>query len=588
MGTGRLGPGSGAAGGQSVTPEAQAEELTARDPVGGYRTDPPHLDQSGVLEGLPMAFYALDREWRFTYVNPRAEELIGRRRDDVLGEVVWDLYPAAVDTIIDKTYRRSISTGQPATFDAYYPEPLNAWFEIYCRPGLDGLFVYFLDITDRQAVTAADELAAARSDLMARVAAALTSTLDPEATAAAVPHILVPDLADWCIISLVDDRAPGPWRDRIRDVASWHADPRQRALTERYMALRIAAMSEPSPLTEALSTGSPVVVEHGGLTVDVAFSPASEARQLLTTLAPDAVAVFPLLGHGRTVGVLTFLNTVERGPFTDATLTTLREVVHPIGLALDNAHLYAAHRNLSEKLQRGLITELPQVPHLNLAARYWPAARGIHIGGDWYDAFRCRDKLCLVIGDVTGHDRDAAVAMAQVRNLLRGTTYGQPDNPVGVLTRLDEAIADLGVETMTTAILATITPVLRDGAERAQELRWSNAGHLPPLLIDSDGHAMLLDNGGDLILGLDAHSARHEQSRLLPPGATVVLYTDGLIERRGEHLDDGLARLTSTAERLAGLDADELCDALMAELGGGTDDDVALLAIANNDRSQRR
>jgi serine phosphatase RsbU (regulator of sigma subunit) len=320
----------------------------------------------------------------------------------------------------------------------------------------------------------------------------------------------------------------------------------------------------------------------------VPFPASSDARALVTALEPDAVAIYPLLGHGRTVGVLTLVNSVGRGPHSDATLTTLREVVHPIGLALDNARLYAAHRHLSETLQRGLITELPHVPHLRLAARYWPAARGVHIGGDWYDAFRCRSQLCLVIGDVTGHDRNAAVAMAQVRNLLRGSAYGEPSGPVAVLTRLDEAIADLGVETMTTAILATITPVLGEGVQRTQELRWSNAGHLPPLLIHPDGHASLLDAAGDLILGLDAQTSRHEHTKLLPPGSTVVFYTDGLIERRGEHLDDGLARLTSTAERVAGLDADKLCDALMAELGGGTEDDVALLAIANDDRSQAR
>jgi hypothetical protein len=540
-------------------------------------------DRTVVLESLPMAFYSLDAEWRFSYVNPAAEGLIGNRASDVVGRVVWDLYPAAVGTIIEQTYRESVSTGEAAAFEAYYPEPLNAWFEIHCQPVAEGLFVYFLDITDRRAASAADEQAAARSELMARLTAALTTTLDAEATAAAIPEMLVPDLADWCIISLVDDRFGHPWRDRIHDVASWHADPAKRALTDRYMGTRIEAMSESSPLTKALTTGRPVMLEHGALAIGVPSPESTDAQALAAELAPESIAVYPLQGHGRTGGVLTLANTAERGRFTPATLTTLREVVHPIGLSLDNSRLYAAHRSLSEELQRGLITELPRVPQLRLAARYWPASLGVHIGGDWYDAFRCRDQLCLVIGDVTGHDRDAAVAMSQVRNLLRGIAYGDHDSPVAVLTRLDEAIADLGVETMTTAVMATVTPINGADATGMHEFRWSNAGHLPPLFIDAEGNASLLDAAGDLILGLDAQRQRHQHSAQLPPGAKVLLYTDGLIERRGEHLDIGLERLRTAAARLADMDAERLCDALMTELGGGTNDDVALLCISSQD-----
>ena len=146
-------------------------------------------DRTVVLESLPMAFYSLDAEWRFSYVNPAAEGLIGNRASDVVGRVVWDLYPAAVGTIIEQTYRESVSTGEAAAFEAYYPEPLNAWFEIHCQPVAEGLFVYFLDITDRRAASAADEQAAARSELMARLTAALTTTLDAEATAAAIPEM---------------------------------------------------------------------------------------------------------------------------------------------------------------------------------------------------------------------------------------------------------------------------------------------------------------------------------------------------------------------------------------------------------------
>ena len=234
---------------------------------------------------------------------------------------------------------------------------------------------------------------------------------------------------------------------------------------------------------------------------------------------------------------------------------------------------------MSETLQRSLLTDPPQPDHLQIAVRYRPAAHEAQVGGDWYDAFLTPDGATnLVIGDVAGHDRIAAAAMGQVRNLLRGIAYSVGEPPARVLAALDRAMRDLAVGTLATGVLARVeqTPDMEQRGERL--LRWSNAGHPPPLLLQPDGTVEVLTTEADLLLGLDPASPRHDHVRLLRPGATVLLYSDGLIERREQSIEEGLARLVATAERLGGHDLEALCDGLL-EQAGQRQDDVAVLAL---------
>jgi PAS domain S-box-containing protein len=241
----------------------------------------------------------------------------------------------------------------------------------------------------------------------------------------------------------------------------------------------------------------------------------------------------------------------------------------------------AAARRLSETLQRSLLTSPPVLEGLQIAVRYQPAAQEAQVGGDWYDAFVTpQGHTTLVIGDVAGHDRNAAAGMAQVRNLLRGIaqTLGQP--PAAVLAALDRALAALDVPALATAVLAQVhSPPARSGATGTRVLRWSSAGHLPPLLLTRDGEARLLRTEADLLLGLAPQTPRADHEVPLEPRSTVLLYTDGLIERRGESLDNGLERLRRTAQELTGLAVEQLCDALLEQLGHDAEDDVALLVV---------
>jgi serine phosphatase RsbU (regulator of sigma subunit) len=255
------------------------------------------------------------------------------------------------------------------------------------------------------------------------------------------------------------------------------------------------------------------------------------------------------------------------------------QALHRLRMRQAERAVTAATRGMSEALQRSLLTEPPRSSGLEIIARYQPAARDAQVGGDWYDAFRIDGITRLVVGDVAGHDRSAAATMGELRNLLRGVAHATRQQPSAVLRALDEAMADLDVTTVATAVLAHIEPPGRRTRPGSLLLRWSNAGHPPPLHIRADGTAGFLDADPDLLLGVDPATERHEHTRLLEPGTTVLLFTDGLIERRGATLTQGLRWLRRWAARAAEMPLPDLCDALLRDIDDLPADDVVLLAL---------
>ncbi|PPK97307.1 serine phosphatase RsbU (regulator of sigma subunit) [Kineococcus xinjiangensis] len=324
------------------------------------------------------------------------------------------------------------------------------------------------------------------------------------------------------------------------------------------------------------------------LVPDIAQAPPvpAEAEQVVEEAALRAWAALPLRASGRLLGAVAFGWEQPQAFDTDET-ELLEAVAAQCAQALERLRRLeeerqraSATRTLAETLQRSLLTDPPQPDHLHIVVRYAPAAQEAHVGGDWYDAFPSRDGAThLVIGDVTGHDRFAAAAMGQLRNMLRGIAHALDRPPAGVLTALDTALADLGSTTLATALLARVEQTPAEAAAGLRTLRWSNAGHPPPLLLQPGEPARLLTRPEDVMLGLAPHVPRSDHTEVLHPGATVVLYTDGLVERRGEALDTGLRRLVEAAGRLERLPLQALCDALIADLAPAAEDDVALLAV---------
>jgi PAS domain S-box-containing protein len=517
-----------------------------------------------VVEAMPVGFMAVDGDWRITYVNPAGEAVVGQSRRELVGTDYWTAFPANADNDFGRTYREVAATRVAATVEGFYPHPLNRWFEVQVVPAGDGLLLYFSDVTERR-------VAQERLAMLARVSAELAGTLDAGIAMARLPRLVVPALGDWCVLTVVQDDG------RPRDVGWWHTDPSRRALVERYAAVRLLSMPVTSPVVRAL-LGEGVVSAADDV---VDLLPDGEARELLQVLGTSSGITLPLRGRGRILGVLTLYFDGSRTP-TDAELVTAREVADRAGLALDNARLFSQQRQLAEELQRSLLTGPFEHERADVAVRYAPAAEAARVGGDWYDAFlQPSGAMMLVIGDVVGHDTAAAAAMGQLRALLRGIATYSDAGPVEVLRGLDAAMEQLKLGTYATAAVASFEQTQAEAARGVTRMRWTNAGHLPPLIINPDGTlAALGDWRGELLLGVDASVRRGESVITLDAGTTVLLYTDGLIERRDGDLDEGMARLRAAATDLAGVPLDELCDELLDRLvQGRPEDDVALVAI---------
>ena len=291
--------------------------------------------------------------------------------------------------------------------------------------------------------------------------------------------------------------------------------------------------------------------------------------------------MLPLRGRGRTLGLLTLYFCAGNVP-SDEDVSTAQDVADRAGLALDNARLYGAQQQLAEGLQRSLLTEPPEPDHAEIAVRYLPAAEAARVGGDWYDAFlQPGGATMLVIGDVVGHDTEAAAAMGQLRGLLRGIATYSDAGPVEVLRGLDASMTTLQTKTLATAAVARFEQTPDELDRGVTRMRWANAGHLPPLIIHPDGSvAELASWRGDLLLGVDPEARRRESVVTLDRGSTVLLYTDGLIERRDADLDAGLVRLRETLLELADRPLEEMLDEVIDRLvHGRPEDDVAVVAV---------
>ncbi|SHN87908.1 PAS domain S-box-containing protein [Geodermatophilus obscurus] len=541
------------------------------------------------LESLPISYLAMDADWRMTYLNARAERLTGRSRDELLGRTLWEAFPAIVGTVFEERSRQALRSGEAITFEASHPEAPDVWVEVRAVPGSGGLALYSSDVTDRRRAQEVAAETARRRALLAAVTEQLTGTMDAERAVAHLAQLVVPALADWCVVTLVDDEGPAGGRRNLRDVGWWHADEAMRTTLDAYAERRIPALTEDSFLLRALVTGRSVTVDSGATAAVRSVLAPGQTHDLIAQLAPEAMVVLPLRGRGRTVGLLTLFNGSTRASMNAAGRDTATEVAARAGLALDNSRLYRQQRDLAAGLQRSLLTRPVQPDHVQIVVRYTPAAEGADVGGDWYDAFMQPDgATVLVIGDVIGHDTEAAAAMGQARTVLRSLAAAGHDGPAEVLHRTDEVL-----ETLRTGILATaLAGRLEQDADLLERgltrLRWSSAGHPPAAVVAPDGSVRLLaGEKADLLLGVVPDTARQEHEVLLEYGATVLLYTDGLIEARDQPIEEGLQRLQETLTDLAADDPplDELVDQLLERmLPPQPEDDVALVAVRLHDQ----
>ena len=417
----------------------------------------------------------------------------------------------------------------------------------------------------RQAESAHDQLA-----MLAELTEALVATLDVEESLHRVARAVTPRLADWCLVSLFD--ATGG----IRRIAAAHRDPGRAADVNRFAELVPSGLREGSILLAVQRTGDPLRAENAdpddmrertsnGEIVDIATRLGYAAHLTVPVTAPVTHLV---------LGTITLVNGPDRPAFDDANERTAMDIGRRAGLSIDNSRLYRRQRHVAEVLQHSLLTELPTIDHVELYARYLPAEDGTAVGGDWYDAFAQPDgSVMLAVGDVAGHDIEAAATMGQLRNLVRGDAFGRDDEPGPLLDQLDRAVRGLRVPAAATAVLARAR---RDGDDFL--VSFANAGHPPPLLLRPDGTVEIWWENPEPLLGLLPRAERKTHLRRVPAGSTLLLYTDGLVEDRGQLVDAGIARVEAALRDNAEMPGEQLCSHLIASVGRRADD-IALLLV---------
>jgi hypothetical protein len=411
-----------------------------------------------------------------------------------------------------------------------------------------------------------------RLELLAGANSALASSLDVRAALGRLARVLIADLAEWCLVYAVDPDHP----TELPHWAAAHVDLDRQADLDRLAPLLPLHTSGESVLRKVLAGADAMLLPE--VTADDLhrMTTSADVVELVTNLGLRSVLVVPSTARAQQAAVLVLVRGEGRPRFTVDDLTEVADLAERTGIAIDNLRLYAREHSTSVALQKALLTPLPSHQSLQLASRYVPSANGSEVGGDWYDAFRQSDgTMVVVVGDVVGHDIEAAAAMGHLRGVIRTIAHTTSGTPAQTLARADRAAAGLQVRVVASAVVAG----LREIGPDVFAVQWSCAGHPPPLLVRRSGEVQVLSGTSDLLLGVLPDRERRQFELEMQHGDTLVLYTDGLVERRDEDLDDGIARLAADLTGSAELSLDQLCERALEQRPAGSNDDVALLAV---------
>ncbi len=293
-----------------------------------------------------------------------------------------------------------------------------------------------------------------------------------------------------------------------------------------------------------------------------------------------SLAGVPLVADGRLVGVV-HVGSKGMREFDREDLLLLRLVAGRAAVAIDRAREHEREHRIAEVLQRSLLPEgLPALDDVEVAARYVPGMAGLAVGGDWYDVFELADgSVGIAVGDVVGHGVRAAAATGRLRHVLRAYAV-EGFGPAEALERLNRLVCESSEETFATVVFALVAP------DRAR-VRVASAGHPPLLVRRADGTVRTHEGGRSLPIGATPDASYVEAELHADPGSTLVLYTDGLVERRKESIDRGIDRLARVVGSTSG-PLEELVGRIVGELEENHSDDVALLAVRLKPPAERR
>jgi serine phosphatase RsbU (regulator of sigma subunit) len=494
----------------------------------------------------------------------------------MLGKRLWDLYPEVIGTRSERTYLEAMSSNEPRQLDIFEPRSRKR-FQLRVYPGPDGLSIYFIDTDQQHQMEAERDRANARLALLDRAGAALAETLDLGEGLSRLAQTLVPALGDLVAIDVQpadrrrEDEAPKPIVVGV--------NPDEVAAVRSADLLKPRRYDPESAVLQVIEGGSPTMIQNPLEELAETAGVTAEQTARWRSLPMPSALVVPMTGRGSVLGAVTLLRSNPLAvPYTEDDLTLAIEIGRRAGLMVDNAARFETQRMLAEALQRSLLPELPQIQGIELVARYEPSSAQAMVGGDWYDAFPLPGGgLALVIGDVMGHDIAAATAMGQLRSVLRSCA-ADGDRPADVLDRLDRLVDSFAMADLATVVYAR----LDRHSDGSASMSYANAGHPPPLLLSPDGSGRYLREAASTMIGAPGSGARNEAVVELPPGATLLMYTDGVVERRRIDLGERLEVLRSVAGRqcVAAPSLDAFGEAVMREMQRDAEtDDAALLAV---------
>jgi sigma-B regulation protein RsbU (phosphoserine phosphatase) len=548
-------------------------------------TDPALLDDleddlEDDVDDLADGVVIFDSDWTIVDANAPGAKLLQREPDDLIGRNLWIALPELGGTILHSFLLHARGVSEQVTWHGFYP-PAGRWFDATAIRTGDRLRVTFRETGQRAEVPATGsgaldpEADTERLRYLAEVSEAMISTLDTGESLNKLVDLIVPRLCDWAVVVLVgEDRRPV-------ESAHGHRDSDRLPDLELYLNRPDQQSDDDNPMATAFYTGEPIQIRTFPPELIEPQLIDDEVRRAWERLDADSCIIVPLRARSEVFGGIAMMNSSQRLPHTEIEIATAVEVARRAGLALDNARLYSRQLKVAETLQRSLLTPPPQPDHLEIAVRYQPAASHMHVGGDWYDAFQQPDgATLLVIGDVVGHNVDAAAAMGQVRSLVRGIAYDRQETPSRILARVDQVLTGLHVGTLATALIARIEQTPDQQTAGIRTLRWSSAGHLPPVVRRADGRVEVLDTAPETLLGADTSRSRSDHDMPLLPGDTLVFYTDGLVEHGRTPIDTGIERLARLVEEVGPLAVEPLCDALLERIvRHRPDDDIALVTV---------
>jgi PAS domain S-box-containing protein len=542
----------------------------------------------GLLDTLiataPVGLAFLDLDRRYVRINEALAAMNGRPVEDHVGRRVEEV-PGPIGAQLAAVHREVVAAGEPRL-------DREASGEMPAAPGetrhwissltpvrsLDGrtvigVGVTVIDITERRALLQAERDARLRADFLARAGSILDSSLDFEQTLSNVANFAVPEIADWCAVSMLDESGG------MREVARANVDPVKRAVARE--------LSERYPPDPEAPTGALAVARSGEtafvreITDDMLVASIEEPDRLdlVRRLGLRSIIIAPMAAGGRTFGTLA-LATAETGRlFSDADIQLAEELARRAGVAIENSRLYTERTRIAHTLQVRLLPDrLPDIPGVVLAARYRAAGELNEVGGDFYDVFaRSETEWALVVGDVSGKGAEAAAITALARYSLR-TAAMEEGAPSAALRRLNQAMIGDGTSQFATVVLAYVSHAPGGGLA----VRIALGGHPPPLVRRCDGRVEAPGSYG-VLLGMLDDPPLHDSRFTLAPGDAMLLYTDGVTEAGSRDHPFGEPGLRDVIATLHEPEPERIVDvveeAVVAAQTGEPRDDIALLAL---------